>query len=84
MPGRDKLGHIRAKVYNRDGGRCQYCGRELTRVEAQADHLIPKSRGGTKTLDNLVLCCEPCNQRKGSRTVAEVFGWPDSREWPST
>ena len=83
MSGIDRLQVIRGKIYGRDGGRCQYCGRGLTRKEAQADHLIPKARGGTKTLDNLVLCCEPCNQKKGCRTVAEVYGWPDSREWPS-
>ena len=46
---------------------CAYCG---TPCESW-DHVIPMSRGGDNTLDNLVPCCWPCNQDKGNRTPEE-------------
>lgn len=59
----------RQRLYKRDGHQCGYCGskRNLT-----IDHIIPKSKGGENTWQNLVTCCAPCNKMKGDKTPEEV------------
>lgn len=54
---------LSARVLERDGYICHYCGRPAT----TADHLIPKARGGTDDEANLVAACRACNSRKGPR-----------------
>jgi 5-methylcytosine-specific restriction endonuclease McrA len=62
----------RANVYARDGGRCQYCQRALARHEATYDHVVPRAQGGRTTWENVVIACEPCNQKKGGRTPEQA------------
>jgi hypothetical protein len=60
----------RANILLRDDETCQYCGkrsRELT-----LDHVIPRSRGGQSTWENLVACCRSCNGRKGNRLLKDA------------
>lgn len=60
----------RANILLRDEETCQYCGkhsRDLT-----LDHVIPRSRGGQSTWENLVACCRACNGRKGNRYLKDV------------
>lgn len=59
----------RRNVFLRDGHTCMYCGDggELT-----IDHVVPRSRGGGSSWENLVACCRPCNLAKGRRTPAEA------------
>ncbi|MDD3618243.1 MAG: HNH endonuclease [Desulfobulbaceae bacterium] len=45
-------------------GKCYYCGREVGYAHLTMDHVIPLSRGGASTRDNLVPCCKECNTRK--------------------
>jgi hypothetical protein len=52
----------------RDGGTCQYCG---TRADS-IDHVVPRSRGGTHTWDNVVAACRTCNVRKRDRLLHET------------
>ncbi|MDZ4700409.1 MAG: HNH endonuclease [Rhodothermales bacterium] len=59
----------RKNVLRRDGFRCQYCG---SRDSLTVDHVLPKSRGGGDSWENLVAACTPCNNRKGSRTPEEA------------
>ena len=63
----------RFNVFLRDRFECQYCGdtRDLT-----FDHLIPRSRGGHTTWDNVVTACSTCNLRKGGKSPAEARMWP--------
>lgn len=62
----------RENVYLRDGGRCQYCGKEVPRSAVTFDHVKPKSQGGTRTWDNIVIACVPCNQKKADRSPSRA------------
>lgn len=59
----------RKNVMRRDRNRCQYCG---NRDKLTIDHVMPRSRGGRDSWENLVTACVPCNNRKGSRTPDEA------------
>ena len=57
----------RRAVFARDRFRCQYCGSDS---RLTVDHVIPRSKGGTHTWDNVVTSCAPCNLKKGDKTPA--------------
>ncbi len=59
----------RREVLRRDKYACQYCGntKKLT-----LDHVIPRSKGGKHSWDNVVIACESCNSRKSDRTPAQA------------
>jgi 5-methylcytosine-specific restriction endonuclease McrA len=59
-------------IYDRDGGRCQYTGRPVSRSAATLDHVQPKSRGGRDSFENLVLCDKDVNMEKADRTPDEA------------
>ena len=71
-------------MLRRDEHRCAYCGRSAATI----DHVLPRSRGGRDTWENLVACCLRCNNTKGDHTPAEM-GWelrftpgmPQGRSW---
>jgi len=60
----------RRAVFIRDGQTCVYCGGSATSI----DHVVPRSRGGTHTWDNVVAACRRCNHTKADRSLAEL-GW---------
>ena len=62
----------RFNIYARDDNTCQYCGRRFRRAELNLDHVVPRSRGGSTTWENVVCSCIPCNLRKGGRTPEEA------------
>lgn len=62
----------RHTVLARDGHRCQYCGRRMPTSQLSMDHVVPRSRGGQTTWDNVVCACLGCNVRKGGRTPKEA------------
>jgi 5-methylcytosine-specific restriction endonuclease McrA len=62
----------RENVYARDKGRCQYCSVTVPRHEFTYDHVIPRRLNGQTRWENVVVCCTPCNQRKGGRTPDEA------------
>ncbi len=59
----------RRAVFARDGWACQYCGK---RSALTVDHVIPRSKGGSSSWENIVASCAPCNRRKGDRLPAQV------------
>ena len=59
----------RINVFKRDGFKCLYCG---VKKDLTIDHVIPKSRGGLNTWENLVTCCHKCNKKKGQKTPEEA------------
>lgn len=68
VPFRNRSSLSRRAVFIRDNFECQYCGGPAENV----DHVIPRSRGGTHTWENVVASCRPCNARKENRTPESV------------
>ncbi len=60
------------RLYEEQGGRCFYCGKELN-GECELDHKTPLSRRGTDRPENLCWACEWCNRRKQSKTAEEFM-----------
>jgi len=59
----------RQNIFKRDGHFCQYC---KAKGELTLDHVMPRSRGGLTTWENLITACKPCNSRKGDFTPEEA------------
>jgi 5-methylcytosine-specific restriction endonuclease McrA len=62
----------RKNVMLRDGHLCQYCAARLPTRDLNIDHVLPRSRGGPDSWENLVTACRECNLRKGRRTPEEA------------
>lgn len=62
----------RMNVYLRDSSTCQYCGQRFERKDLNLDHVLPRSRGGKTTWENIVCSCIRCNLKKGNRTPNEA------------
>jgi len=62
----------RENVFRRDQFCCQYCGEKLNSTTSTLDHVIPVSRGGRDTWENLVASCKKCNANKGNQTLKEA------------
>jgi 5-methylcytosine-specific restriction endonuclease McrA len=62
----------RKNILLRDRNTCQFCGRVFPASDLTLDHVIPRSRGGTTSWDNLVASCYRCNNIKGDRTPEEA------------
>jgi 5-methylcytosine-specific restriction endonuclease McrA len=68
VPYRRRIPLTRRAVFARDSHACQYCGSGAENL----DHVLPRSRGGEHTWENVVAACRPCNTRKGDRTPDEA------------
>jgi 5-methylcytosine-specific restriction endonuclease McrA len=68
VPYRSRVPLSRRAVFARDGQRCQYCSRPAENI----DHVVPRSRGGEHSWENVVASCRPCNARKENRLLAET------------
>jgi 5-methylcytosine-specific restriction endonuclease McrA len=66
----DDWAATRAKVFALKGSQCVYCGDDASHV----DHQLPRARGGSSEISNLVPACAPCNVAKGMMTVEEWRG----------
>lgn len=71
-----KPAFTRFNVFLRDHWLCQYCSKKHKTNELTFDHVIPRSRGGRTTWDNIVAACQECNTKKGSRMPYEVEMFP--------
>lgn len=60
----------RKNILRRDSYKCAYCGR--SDLPLTIDHVVPKSRGGNDSWENLVCACTICNNKKGDRTLEEA------------
>ena len=61
----------RRNIFQRDQYTCQYCGCQPRDTELTIDHVLPRSRGGRTTWENVVLACVRCNTTKGNRLPCE-------------
>jgi 5-methylcytosine-specific restriction endonuclease McrA len=71
-PPRQRVKFNRRNLFARDSNRCQYCGKRFATSELSLDHVVPRSRGGRATWQNIVCACLRCNVRKGGRTPQEA------------
>ena len=62
---------LREYLLEKHGRRCAYCGAEHTPLNI--DHIVPRAAGGSNRVSNLTLACIPCNQKKGSRSLADFL-----------
>jgi 5-methylcytosine-specific restriction endonuclease McrA len=69
----------RRAVFARDDWTCQYCG---SRSNLTVDHVVPRSKGGSSSWENIVASCAPCNRRKGNLLPRQVGMHP--RRKPGT
>jgi 5-methylcytosine-specific restriction endonuclease McrA len=84
IPYRKKVPLSNRTVLARDNHKCAYCSEKATTI----DHVWPKAKGGIHDWTNVVAACQPCNQRKGDRTL-EQMNWtlpykpdrPTTRKW---
>ena len=68
----------RQQIYEKFGGRCAYCGCEITIKDMQADHVVPLHLGGEDDISNLYPACRACNHYKSTYTVErfrEIRRW---------
>ena len=63
----------RCNVFLRDRFTCQYCG---SKEDLTFDHVIPRSKGGRTTWENVVAACAPCNLKKANRLPKEIKMFP--------
>jgi len=61
---------LRFETFKRDNFTCQYCGRHAPQVKIVADHIIPVSKGGETSMNNLITACEECNLGKSNNILS--------------
>lgn len=75
----------RRNLLIRDNYTCQYTGAKITADDGTIDHVIPRSRGGKSTWENLVMCCKEINAKKADRTPDEanlkLLQKPEKPKW---
>lgn len=72
IPMARKPAFTRFNVFLRDSWTCQYCTHKFKTHELTFDHVIPRSKGGRTTWENIVASCQSCNTKKGNKMPAEV------------
>ena len=78
IPSASRPAFTRFNVFLRDEFCCQYCESKYKASELTFDHLVPRSRGGRTSWDNILTACQGCNLRKGSQLPQECGMWPRS------
>ena len=64
-----RVAFTRFNLFLRDEFKCQYCG---SKGDLTFDHVVPRSKGGITSWENVVAACSPCNLKKGSKTLRQV------------
>lgn len=67
VPMPKRVAFTRFNVFLRDRFRCQYCGEKFETSDLTFEHVVPRSRGGITSWNNIVAACDPCNLKKGNR-----------------
>ena len=69
---RNEVKFSRHNIYMRDGNRCQYCGKRFATSDLNLDHVVPRSKGGITSWENVVCSCHRCNRLKGGLTPGQA------------
>ncbi len=69
---RKEVRFSRRNIFERDKHTCQYCQKKLSKPELTIDHVLPQSKGGADSWENLVLACVKCNVKKSNRTPEQA------------
>ena len=69
---RQRVKFNRRNIFARDGNRCQYCGKKFPTTELSLDHVVPRSKGGPASWENIVCACLKCNVKKGGNDPREA------------
>ena len=72
IPLPDKVAFTRFNVFLRDKFICQYCTKSFKVEQLTFDHVLPRSKGGKTTWENVVTSCRHCNTQKGNRTLKKI------------
>jgi 5-methylcytosine-specific restriction endonuclease McrA len=64
--------YTRRNLFEHYHNTCSYCGKKFSTKDLNLDHVIPRSRGGKTSWDNIVLSCIPCNKHKSDRSPQEA------------
>jgi 5-methylcytosine-specific restriction endonuclease McrA len=72
QPHRKRVKFSRQNVLARDRWKCCYCGQRFATRELTFDHVMPRSRGGRTSWENIVTACRDCNHEKADRTPDEA------------
>jgi hypothetical protein len=70
---------IRFEVFKRDLFTCQYCGKKAPEAILEIDHIVPISKGGDNSIENLVSACRECNGGKSDKKLSELSEVEKSR-----
>jgi 5-methylcytosine-specific restriction endonuclease McrA len=62
---------VREYLLNKWNRQCTYC--KVENVPLQIEHINPKAKGGSNSISNLCLACEPCNLKKGTQDIAQFL-----------
>lgn len=62
----------RMNIYARDRFTCAYCGLKKNTRDLTFDHVLPRSKGGRTSWENIVTACQPCNTKKAAKTPSEA------------
>ncbi|GAB4192111.1 MAG: HNH endonuclease [Thalassobaculales bacterium] len=84
IPAARRPAFTRFNVFLRDHFTCQYCGDRFPTHDLTFDHVIPRSRGGRTTWENVVTACGACNLEKGNKLPAETGLFPMQRPYQPT
>ncbi|MGB8274017.1 MAG: HNH endonuclease [Alphaproteobacteria bacterium] len=76
VPAARKVPFTRFNVFLRDRFTCQYCSGPFATQHLTFDHIVPRSRGGRTTWENVVTACETCNLTKGNKLLRECHMRP--------
>lgn len=66
--------YSRQNIYKRDNSTCQYCMKKFEQRNLTIDHVVPRSKGGPSSWNNVVACCKRCNTKKMDKSPSEL-GW---------
>jgi 5-methylcytosine-specific restriction endonuclease McrA len=77
----NRVHFTRRNIYLRDRFLCQYCGKNCSHEQLTIDHVVPKSRGGATSWDNVVAACYPCNTDKGADAIEPLNSPAEPSYW---